>query len=88
MPGVRVENAGYVAASPSHPSRSGSMGPLTGGDVMRREAMGRGPHWQGRDAGVEALDHDEGRRWGRPVEWGAGPGSGPSESGVERRGPA
>ena len=53
---------------------------------MRRVAMSRGPQWQGRDAGVGALDHAEGRRRGRPVESGAWPGSGPSESGVERRG--
>ena len=53
---------------------------------MGREAVCRGPQWQGREAGAGALDHAEGRRRGRPVGSGARPGSGPSESGVRRRG--
>ena len=83
-----MENAGDAAVSPSHLSQSREHGPADWRDLMRREAMSRGPQWQGRDAGVGALDHADGRRRGRPVESGAGPGSGPSESGVERRGPA
>jgi len=42
-PGVREENAGYVAVRPSHPSRTGSRGPVDRRDVMSQEAVCQGP---------------------------------------------